>query len=592
MRKRIAVIDRQKCHPQECGNYLCAKLCPVNRAGADCIFPGEDAGKKARIDEMLCTGCGICPQRCPFGAITIINLPEQLTKSPLHRYGENMFELYSLPTPVFGQVTGIIGKNGLGKSTALKIMANLLKPNLGKWSTPPDFKEVLQYFKGTELQTFLEHLQQGKISFSYKPQQVDLIPKQFSGTVRELLSRVDQGKKDQEHKFNSLSQQFHLAHFLDTPIANISGGELQRVAIAAAVLKSGNLYLFDEPTSYLDIKQRIAMSHFISSLANPETAVMVIEHDLVILDYMTEALTLMYGQEGVYGVASGLKTTREGINAFLEGYLKEENMRFRDHAISFEKAQERSAGRFPLLSWEHLQKKVGNFSLEAEKGTLFRNEIIGVVGENGIGKTTFMKMLAGQLQPDAGMLDRNVKVSYKPQYLETESELMVMEYLQDAITKYQYQLIQPLALESVLTSKLRDLSGGQLQRAAIAKCLSQDAQLFLLDEPAAYLDVEQRLKVSKILKTIAREREVTILVIDHDVMFLDYLSDRFIVFSGQPAQQGLLQGPYALEEGMNKFLQSLGITLRRDITSHRPRINKVGSVKDREQRAAGKWYGG
>ena len=159
MKKRIAVIDREKCHPNECGNYLCAKLCPVNRAGADCIYPGDDAGKKARIDEMLCTGCQICPKRCPFGAISIINLPEQLDKPPVHRYGENLFELYSLPTPIFGQVTGILGKNGLGKSTAVKILANVIKPNLGKWQNPAEFKEVLQYFKGTEMQKFLEQLQ-------------------------------------------------------------------------------------------------------------------------------------------------------------------------------------------------------------------------------------------------------------------------------------------------------------------------------------------------------------------------------------------------------------------------------------------------
>ena len=191
MRKRIAVIDRQKCHPNECGNYLCAKLCPVNRAGADCIYPGDDAGKKARIDEMLCTGCGICPNRCPYGAIQIINLPEHLTKDPVHRYGENMFELFSLPTPIMGQITGVIGRNGIGKSTAIKILGNQLKPNLGKWQNPPEFKEVLQYFKGTEMQKFLEKMQKNEIHLSYKPQQVDLIPKQYQGTIRELLSRLD-----------------------------------------------------------------------------------------------------------------------------------------------------------------------------------------------------------------------------------------------------------------------------------------------------------------------------------------------------------------------------------------------------------------
>ncbi len=587
MKKRIAVIDRQKCHPQECGNYLCAKLCPVNRTGADCIYPGDDAGKKARIDEILCTGCAICVHRCPFGAITIINLPEQLNKPPVHRYGENLFELYSLPTPLFGKVTGIVGRNGIGKSTAFKILANQIKPNLGKWQNPPEFQEVSQYFKGTEMQKFLTELQQEKITLSYKPQQVDLIPKQFQGTVRALLSRLDV-----RNILPSLIEQLQLQRFLDTDIRQVSGGELQKAAIAAAVLKQGNLYLFDEPTSYLDIKQRIQVSHFISSLATPQTAVMAIEHDLVILDYLTEAVNIMYGYENVYGIVSGLKATREGINAFLDGFLKEENMRFRAHPLKFEKTQDRVHGKkVPLLSWEGLQKAQGQFTLAAERGTIYKNEIIGLLGENGIGKTTFMKMLAGVLQPDVGMLDSRVQVSYKPQYLETESEQLVIEYLQNAISKYSRQLIQPLDLEKLFTSKLCDLSGGQLQKVAIARCLGEDSNLFLLDEPSAYLDVEQRLLICKIIKSVAQEREATILAIDHDVMFVDYLSDRLIVFSGEPAQHGVLQGPFALEEGMNKFLQSLNITIRRDITSHRPRINKVGSVKDREQRAAGMWYG-
>jgi ATP-binding cassette, sub-family E, member 1 len=586
MRKRIAVIDREKCHPNECGNYLCAKLCPVNRAGADCIYPGDDAGKKARIDEFLCTGCGICPARCPFGAITIINLPDTLNKDPIHRYGENMFELYSLPAPLFGKVTGIVGKNGIGKSTALKIMANILKPNLGKWDNPPNFKEVLTYFKGSETQKFLEKLQKDKINLSYKPQQVDLIPKQFNGTVKELLEKVDN-----ENKLKEIIEKLNLEPFLNTDIKQISGGELQRVAIAATVLKKANLYLFDEPTSYLDIKQRINISNFIRSLAIEETATMVIEHDLIILDYMTDLINILYGHEAVFGVVSGVKSNREGINAFLEGYLKEENMRFRDYAIKFEKIQE-SSSALPrtLISWTTLTKKLDNFDFTAEQGSLRKNEIIGILGENGIGKTSFIKMLAGVMEVDSGEIDAEIKVSYKPQYLESDSEVTVLEFLKDTIANYDKQLIKPLALESLFAQKLSRLSGGELQRVAIAKCLSQDAELFLLDEPSAYLDVEQRLLISKIIKNITQEREATVMVVDHDLMFLDYLSDRLIVFTGTPAKEGRLQGPFLMTEGMNKFLKNIDVTLRRDVASHRPRINKKGSVKDREQREQDKWY--
>lgn len=593
MKKRIAVLDRNKCHPNECGDYLCAKLCPVNRSGSDCVFPGED--KKARIDEFLCTGCGICPKRCPFNAIDIINLPVTLNKPPIHRYGENMFELYSLPAPLFGEVTGVVGKNGIGKSTALKIMSGLLKPNLGELKKEAGLKEVMNYFKGTETQKFIEKLQKKEISLSYKPQQVDLIPKQVSGTVKELLVKVGKKgsaeKQQVEKRIDELSRKLQLTDFLDTDISKVSGGELQKVAIAAAMLKEANLYMFDEPTSYLDIKQRINISEFIRSLADDKTAVIAIEHDLIILDYMTNLVNIMYGAEGAFGIVSGVKTTREGINAFLEGFLKEENVRFRDSAIKFEKMQEtKGVKAVKLTSWEELQKKLGRFKLTAQQGFMYKNEIIGVLGENGIGKTSFVKILAGLIKPDSGKLGEKVKVAYKPQYLETESDLLVADFLKDAVDKYNHQLVKPLELEKLFAQKLSELSGGQLQKVSLAHCLSQDADLFLLDEPSAYLDVEQRLLISKIIKNLTWERDITVLVVDHDLMFLDYISNRLIVFSGTPAKEGLLQGPFPMEEGMNLFLRNLGITLRRDHSSHRPRINKPGSVKDREQRESGKLY--
>jgi len=126
---RIAIIDRHRCNPGKCQD-LCLKLCPVNRTGEECIVKGSDG--KAQIDEALCTGCGICPKRCPFEAISIINLPEELEKEPIHRFGQNGFALYNLPTPLFGKVVGIIGRDGIGKSTAVQILAGMLKPNLGK----------------------------------------------------------------------------------------------------------------------------------------------------------------------------------------------------------------------------------------------------------------------------------------------------------------------------------------------------------------------------------------------------------------------------------------------------------------------------
>ncbi|MBU1704277.1 MAG: ribosome biogenesis/translation initiation ATPase RLI, partial [Nanoarchaeota archaeon] len=457
---RIAVVEREKCNPEGCGDFLCIRVCPVNRMGEECIVKSEG---KVAINEELCTGCGICPHRCPFEAISIINLPEELDQDPIHRYGQNGFHLYNLPTPIFGKVVGILGKNGIGKSTAIKVLASILKPNLGK-DKEADYDSLIDYFKGSEAQIFFEKLKEQKIKVAYKPQQVELIPKTQKGTVKDLLKKVDEKKE-----LDKISRLLSIDKILDHNIKDISGGELQRVAIAATVLKKANLYIFDEPTSYLDIKQRLKVAKFIKELADENTAVLVVEHDLIILDYMTDLVHLMYGKPSVYGIVSLPKTTKAGINVYLSGFLREQNVRFRDYEIRFEtKPPTPKRSDHILTSWQGITKKFGSFSLKADKGEIFKDDVIGILGENGIGKTSFVRILAEQAKPDKGQVDTKVTVSYKPQYLEADSDELVMTVLQKAITKYTNQLINPLDIKPLLMRKLTELSGGELQRVSIA----------------------------------------------------------------------------------------------------------------------------
>lgn len=122
------------------------------RSGRLCIEV-EPTSKIAFISESLCIGCGICPKKCPFGAINIINLPTNLESQITHRYSANSFKLHRLPTPRPGQVLGLVGSNGIGKSTALKILSGKLKPNLGRYDNPPDWQDVIKHFRGSELQS-------------------------------------------------------------------------------------------------------------------------------------------------------------------------------------------------------------------------------------------------------------------------------------------------------------------------------------------------------------------------------------------------------------------------------------------------------
>ena len=584
MAKRIAVIEREKCVNGSSCEFLCGKVCPVNRGGKECIIPNPEDNKPL-IDEALCIGCGICVHRCPVECISVINLPEELEKDPIHRYGQNAFELFNLPIPIFGKVVGIIGRNGIGKSTAIKVLAGVLKPNLGNLDQEPDYDKLIEFFKGTEAQSFFEKVKAGEIKISYKPQQVDLLAKTTKGIVRELLQKVDE-----KQELEKIAKELDIENILDNDISKISGGELQRVAIAASVLKKANLYVFDEPTSYLDIKQRIKVSKFIRNLADDKTAVLVVEHDLIILDYMTDMIHIMYGKEGVYGIVSGPKTTKTGINVYLSGYLKEENVRFRDKAIKFEiRPPEQVLSSILLTEWRDIQKTLGNFKLTAKHGQIMKKDIIGVLGENGIGKTSFVKVLAEDEKQDNGNVLHKITVSYKPQYIDTESNELVMNVLREAIQKSS-KIINQLNIQPLFTKKLKELSGGELQRVAIADCLAKDVNLYLLDEPSAYLDIEQRLAVSKVLRDLMELKGKTAIVVDHDLLFLDYLSKKLLVFDGKPARSGDVKGPYPMEEGMNLFLEDLGITFRRDLESNRPRANKEESLKDREQKTKRRYY--
>lgn len=580
---RIAVVEHEKIKDKDEWFRLGAACCPVNRAGSDCFYQ-DPVTREVGIAEELCIGCGICIKQCPFDAIKIINLPESLKDDPIHRYGENGFALFSLPMPLFGKVVGILGPNGIGKSTALRILAGIDKPNFGK-EQEADVAALVERFKGTQAQHFFEQVRDGKINIAYKPQQVDLIPKAQKGTVKELLEKVDE-----KQELAKIASTLDIDHILDRDIAQVSGGELQRVAIAATVLRKANLYIFDEPTSYLDIKQRLKVSKFIKSLANDETAVIVVEHDLIILDYMTDLVHLMYGLEGGYGVVAQPRTARAAINVYLSGYMKEENVRFRSKAISFE-------GRLSLenkeqneqVTWSALSKQLGDFQLAAHAGQLLKHDVVGVLGENGIGKTSFVKMLAGVIDTDKGEVDSKVTIAYKPQYLDTENQTVVIEYLQHAL-QYEQQLISPLGIEKLYEQRLCDLSGGQRQRVEIAACLAKEADVYLMDEPSAYLDIEQRLALSKVIRSFMEDTGRTCLVVDHDLLFVDYLSDKLMVFEGQPGKSGTCTGPFLMGDGMTKFLKDINMTLRRDEESKRPRINKEDSQKDREQKQKEEYY--
>lgn len=582
---RIAVVHKDLCHSRKCGTE-CIIYCPRVRTGDETVVLDENG--KAVISEELCVGCGICIKKCPFEAIDIITLPEEL-EYPTHRYGPNSFVLYGLPAPIEGKVTGVIGANGIGKSTSLKILSGQISPNLGIFTEQVRWEEILKKYTGTELFDYLQRLSKETVKTSVKPQYIDVIPKVFNGKVRDLLSTTDErGALDRYIDLLSLRD------ILDHEIAHLSGGELQRVALAAALARDADFYFLDEVTPYLDIYQRMAAASAIREIA-AEKPVILIEHDIAILDMLADTVHIAYGKPAVFGIITRPKGVRVGINQYLDGFLSEENVRFRDYPVTFEmRAHKDGAERLELLTIPDMERSFDKFHLKVHGGEIFAGEVIGIVGQNGIGKSTFAKLLAGVEKPDVGSMETSVRISYKPQYLKGDISDTVEFYLRQ-ITRsfdspqYQHDIIEQLSLNQILQSPVNTLSGGELQRVAIAACLSRPADLYVLDEPSAHLDVEQRVRLTKVFRNQVEGKEAAILVIDHDIYVIDIISERLLVFDGKPGVKGEAKGPFDMRTGMNMFLSQLGVSFRRDL-SGRPRINKPESYLDREQKSKGEYY--
>jgi ATP-binding cassette subfamily E protein 1 len=593
---RIASVNPERCRPQHCAQE-CRKICPVVKMGRQCVEVTKES-KIATISEVQCNGCGQCVKRCPFDAIRIIRLPTALKVDTAHQYGPNSFKLHRLPIPRLGKVLGLIGKNGVGKTTALKILAGKVKPNLGNFENPPEWQEIIKTYRGSELQNYLTKLTEEKIATSVKPQHVELLAKTApEKTVRELID--EKAQLDNRDKIIALLE---IGHLLDHPLKALAGGELQRVTIACVCMRNADLYFFDEPCSFLDVKQRLNAAKAIRSLVSMDKYVIVVEHDLSVLDFICNQVCLLYGEPSAYGVVTKPSGVREGINIYLDGYIPTENMRFRAEPLNFqiadtvEQVTNVEEEKKHYIPYPSMKKTVGSFALEVEEGNFTGSEIIVLFGQNGTGKSTFIKLLAGKLKPDETAVDFSMVVSYKPQLLATESKMTVSELLNKRAganwqsVAFGNEVVKPLSLNPLLTHRLCELSGGELQRVAIAVCLAQEADLYLLDEPSNFLDVEQRVLIAKVLKRFMRNHKKTAFIVEHDLILATYLADRVVLFNGTPSVQTKATAPLAVEKSLEAFLKTLDITMRTDKTSGRPRINKPGSFRDREQKRQGTWY--
>jgi len=585
---RVAVLLEERCKPNSNAFAYLKKYSAM--CDRECI---QVEGSKCKILETACPVCFTRAKHCPDDAVKIINLPEELDTDLTHSYGENSFRLFRLPSPRQDQIVGILGPNGIGKSTAINLLSGAFRPNLGDWANPsPEWEQVISTFPRGELRDYLGLVAEGEVSIAVKPQYIDKLPRIFEGEVNQLLTRVDD-----RGEIDRYSELMGISHIIDRKLGDLSGGELQRVAICATLLKEADVYFFDEPSSYLDIYERMRMVGVVRDLAERDKRVLVVEHDLAILDVLCDLVHVIYGDRSAYGIFTPPRSTRTAINAYLDGYLPEENVRIRDKPIRFLRGRTRGEEvGTPVLKWGSIEKNLGDFNLKTGEGEVKSAEVVGVVGPNATGKTTLVKIIAGEIDPDEGWCTMDSKVSYKPQHVRSDFEGTVQDWLDYELGskwrsgEFHTQVIRTLQVDKMQDLQASNLSGGELQAVSIAICLGKEADLYLFDEPSAHLDANARMEAAKAIRRTMESNEKAAMVIDHDTYFLDIVSDSILVFQGEGGKNGHAVGPLSLRKGMNLFLSDADVTFRRDVESHRPRINKPSSRKDREQKSSGEYF--
>tara|TARA_B100000963_G_scaffold126667_1_gene110545 strand:- start:63 stop:1922 length:1860 start_codon:yes stop_codon:yes gene_type:complete len=601
--KRMIIIDHDKCKPKTpVYDYLVSKSKICDK---ECIIIDGD---KINMSDESCMMCFNLAKRSPGNAIKIVKLPKNLQTNITYCYGQNLFKLHGLPMPHPGSVLGILGTNGIGKSTAINILSGNIIPNFGKLDKEkPTKKEIINYYRGCELQNYFNKLYKNNLRISIKPQDINkYIEEHKNINVEEFIKC-----RDERHKMNEICKKLELLHLFDRSINNLSGGELQRLMIAVTILKNADIYFFDECSSFLDVKQRIIVTEIIRDLLNESEwdskvninnkYVVVIEHDLAILDYMSDYIQSLYGKPGAFGVVTSKASTSNGINQFLEGYIKSENIKFRPYELSFKNnfknnditIKKNLEMKYPKMTKEY---KDSSFRLNIDSGSFFNKEIVCLMGENGCGKSTFINLLAYNLQNSKFL--PGTSISFKPQYIEFDDfcgtvQDLLEKKINSSLGNRNFRLIvlNSLKINSIKDLKVKNLSGGQKQRVAITICLGTPAKLYLIDEPSAGLDCEQRIIVAKVIqKYLVEFLGKTCFLIEHDFLMTSTIADKIILFEGKPGLECKAKTPSSLIRGFNDFLKNLNITFRRDPNNFRPRINKKNSNKDKKQKSENKYF--
>ncbi|PTI29502.1 ABC transporter ATP-binding protein [Mammaliicoccus vitulinus] len=512
--------------------------------------------------------------------MNIINM-SKLTKSYT---GEVIFEniKYDLNE---GDCVGLVGRNGEGKSTLLKLMAGIESPTEGQISwqknisigylnqlpTYEDDKQVYECLSEVfeEINHISKQMQSIETDMANRTDQMEQLLKKY-GHLQEQFE--ERGGYERDAQIRRVSHGLKISHLLSHPWGKLSGGERTKVGLAQILLQQPKLLLLDEPTNHLDISSIDWLADFVKQYSG---AVVIVSHDRYFLDdTVNQIAEIDQGQLHIYhgNYSYFVKEKEARIIREFEAYqtqqkkikkmedsikqlrlwasqAKPPNAAMYKRAKSMEKALDRIKRLDkPILEHKKMNvnltegQRVSNDVIELERVSkmyediLFeeidllirRKEHVTIIGDNGTGKSTLLKMMMNQIEPDEGIVKRasNLRIGYLSQHtFEDIEDQSVIATFREAVHVTEGQarhiLAQFMFYGEDVFNKISSLSGGEKMRLRWAQIVNQDFNVLVLDEPTNHLDIDAKETIEDALI----DYNGTIIAVSHDRYFLNKLFD-------------------------------------------------------------------
>jgi ATP-binding cassette ChvD family protein len=519
----------------------------------------------------------------------------------------------------YGAKIGVVGENGSGKSTLLKIMAGLDKDFQGETKLSPKMK--VRYV-AQEPQIDLDKTVRDNLLTAIKPtldmiERFNKISEQLAGSLSDdqmnklmeemsvLQDKIDACEGWETDRFIDLVADALVLPPDNTPVSRLSGGERRRVALCMALLEKPDLLLLDEPTNHLDAE---TVAWLEVALREYHGTVIIVTHDRYFLDNITKWILELDKGRGLPFAGNYSSWLKQKID-ILRLTEKKESSRQKTLArelewinLSAKARNQANQGRISasnqfatasaedrqgdmaiqipsgqrlgdkVLSFKNVSKSYGEtLLLDGCSFELPRNAIVGVIGPNGIGKTTLFRMITKQEQPDSGHIEigESVSIGHVDQHRDSlDGSKTIFEEISDGkdsidvggdsissrayIAKFNFRGTQQ-------QKKVSQCSGGELNRLHLAKMLRQGGNLLLLDEPTNDLDVD----TMRVLEQAIIDFQGSALVISHDRFFLDRICTHLLIFDGNGKTQWF-QGNFATYEEIVQAQNPDRLTRRRN----------------------------